>query len=238
MAEKRKKLPQFVTPKGTFRFPKLSEPDYGNEKFPKPDGEYSVQLLLPADSDEAKALIEKLTPMYEAALDEAKEAFKGLPIKSRKDFEKKGIKGPLPNSLFSEVYDKETEEPTGEITFKFAMRAGGTYKQGPKKGKQWSRKPVIVDAKGKPMRKCPGIWGGTIGKISFEAGPYFIEGTAAAGLRLALQGVQIIDLVTAGERSAASLGFGEEDGYEHEDAPAEEAAADAGEDATADAGDF
>lgn len=31
---------EFTAPGGTFKFPKLSEPDYGNEKFPKSDGEY------------------------------------------------------------------------------------------------------------------------------------------------------------------------------------------------------
>jgi hypothetical protein len=29
-----------VTPKGPFRFPKLTGPDYGNENFPKPDGDH------------------------------------------------------------------------------------------------------------------------------------------------------------------------------------------------------
>lgn len=240
MAEKKKfkKLPQFVTKTGVFRFPKLTEVDFGNKEYPKPEGEYSVQLLTQKDSETAIDLIAKLTPIHEAALDEAKKAFAELPVKTRKEFEKKGIKGPIANELYSEVYDKETEEPTGEIVFKFKMKASGVYKSGPKEGQKWSRKPIIVDAGGKAMKKCPDIWGGTQGKVSFEAGPYFISGTAAAGVKLALQGVQIIDLMTKGERSAESLGFKAEEGYEHEDVPADvgtEAPADA---PTDEAGDF
>jgi hypothetical protein len=33
------------TPKGTAKWPKLSEPDYGTKDYPKPDGEYSVKLV-------------------------------------------------------------------------------------------------------------------------------------------------------------------------------------------------
>ena len=37
--------------------------------------------------------------------------------------------------------------------------------------------------------------------------PYFIEGIAAAGLKLSLTGVQILELVSAGGASAESMGF-------------------------------
>jgi hypothetical protein len=170
-----------------------------------------------ASNPEAKAFLTELEPHYKAALAEAAELFKALPVGTRKAFEKKGVKAPQANPLFTEIYDKETEEATGEIFFKFAMRASGEYKKGPKQGQRWNRKPTIFDAKGKRMTKLPSIWGGTIGKVAFEAVPYFIPGTAAAGLRLALVGVQIIDLVAGGERSAKDLGFGAEDGYEHSD---------------------
>lgn len=178
-----------------------------------------------ADSKEAKAFIKELTPHYQAAMAEASEKFKELPVGTRKAFEKKGIKGPQENPLFSEIYDKETEEATGEIFFKFAMKASGVSK---KTNKPWSRKPTIFDAKGKRMVKLPAIWGGTIGRVAFEPGPYFIPGTAAAGLKLNLVGAQVIDLVAGGERSAKDLGFGEEEGYEHSDTdgPFEDASGD------------
>jgi hypothetical protein len=222
LSEARKKLPKFVSPKGPFRFPKLVEPDYGNEKYPKPDGEYSVQQVFKADSKEAKQLIKDLTPLYKEAIAEAAEKFKAMSVAARKKLERQGVKGPIENPLFNEIYDKETEEPTGEITFKFAGRASGERKKGPKAGTRWNWKPTIFDAKGKRIDKAPDIWGGTIGKVAFEAEPYFIEGSGAAGLKLKLLSVQIIDLVSGGSRSAADFGFEEEEGYAHEDAPDEE----------------
>ena len=237
--EKRPKRPQFVSPKGRFRYPKLNDPDYGNDKHRKPNGEYNVQLILKAGSPEAQKLIKDLTPLHQEALATASEQFKELSLKARKAFEKDGKTGPSLNALFETLYDKETEEETGEIGFKFATKASGVYQSGPKKGKPWKRKPEIFDAKGKRMFPAPAIWGGTEGKVSFEAGGYFVEGTAAAGLKLYLKGVQVLKLVSEGGASAESMGFGEEDGYEYsapDDAP-EGDFADATGEASSDGGD-
>jgi hypothetical protein len=209
------KKPKFVkmtTPRMTLKFPKLSAPDYGSKDYPKPDGEYSTKATLKADSPEAKAFIKALTPHYDAAVAKAEEEFKALKVETRKKLGKVNM-----NDMFTTLYDQETEEPTGEIEFKFAMKASGELKKGPKAGKRWERSPDIFDAKGLPMRKVPDIWGGTVARISFEIQPYFIPGTGAGGLKLALAGVQVIDLVSGGQRDAGSHGFGEEDGYTHED---------------------
>jgi hypothetical protein len=216
MAEK-KKLPSFVTPKGVFKFPKLNNPDRGTKEYPKPDGEYSVKLVVRQDDPAVVAFLEKLQPLFDEAVEAAEKEFKGLKVETRKKLKEVKV-----NPLFTTLYDKETEEPTGEIEFKFAMKASGKYSERhPKAGQRWQRKPTIFDAKGKPMTKAPDIWGGTIGKVSFEASPYFIPGTGAAGLRLALQAVQVIELRTAGSRSAKEYGFGEEEGFEYEE-PTEE----------------
>ena len=238
MAEPRKKLPQVVTPKGTFRFPKLSEPDYGNDKFPKPDGEYSVQLVLQKGSEEFKALMAKLETLHKEALAEASEKFDDLPVAARKTFEKKKIAGPQANPIYTELYDKETEEPTGEVFFKATMKASGKFKKGPKQGQKWERSPIIFDAKGRRMANVPAIWSGTVGKVSVEVSSYFIPGTAAAGIKLNLNGVQIIDLVSSGGRSAESMGFNAEDGYEHDDSMMEESAPAAAPTQDADEGNF
>lgn len=201
--DKKPKIFQGTTPAGTFQFPALSKPDYGNEKFPKPAGEYKVSLVL--TEDEAQPLIDKLTKEYEKAIEAAEEEFEKLPIGSRKK-----LKEVTRNDLFSTEYDKDTEEPTGNLIFKFKMTASGKNK----KGDAWTRKPSVFDAKGTVLKNVPNIWGGTIGKVSFQASPYFIPGTGAAGLSLRLQAVQVIDLVSEGSRSASSFGFGAEAGYE------------------------
>ena len=201
MTDKKQKLPSFTTPKGVFKWPRLNEPD---TKY-KAEGLYSVKLIL--DEQSAKALIAKLQPHFDAAVAEAKEKYAALPVKTRKEKEFKT------NKFFSPVYDEDTEEETGDVEFNFKMTASGVSK---KTGKPWTRKPRIFDAKGKPMVTIPAIWGGTVGKVAFEVMPFFNAAQCEAGLSLRLDAVQIIDLVSGGGKSASAYGFGEEEGYEHD----------------------
>lgn len=197
MAEKRKKPESFVTPAGTFVWPRLGEPD---TKF-KDAGEYSLKLRMSAE--DAQPLIDRLEPLFEAAVEEGRQAFANLPIANRKKLKELTI-----NPFFSPDYD-EDENETGDVLFKFVMTASGTNK---KTGKPWSRKPGVFDAKRRVMDGSL-VWGGTIGKVSFTTGPYFVAGQGACGLSLRLDAVQVLDLVSGGERSGEAYGFGEEDGY-------------------------
>lgn len=193
----------FTSPKGIFRYPTLDKPDFGNEKFPKPNGEYKVQLVVTPDV--AEILLKKLQPLFEAAVAEGEALFAKLPIASRKKLGELTV-----NDLVSVIYDKETEEPTGDVFFKFSTAASGVNA----KKEPWSRKIAVFDAKGKPLPKIPSIWGGTVGKVSFEAAAYFVPGTGTAGLKLYLTAAQIIELKSGGSRGASEYGFGEEEGYE------------------------
>jgi hypothetical protein len=219
MADKRPKLFKANTPRGIFKYPALTKPDFGNEKFPKPDGEYKVQLVL--TEDEAAPLIKKLQPEYEKAMEAAEAEFKTLKVEQRKK-----LKEVTKNDLYATEYDQETEEPTGNLIFKFTMKASGKNK----KGESWTRKPSIFNAKGISLKNPPSIWGGSEGIVAFEASPYFIPGTGAAGLSLRLQAVQLLELVSEGSRSASSFGFGQEEGYEEADEmPSGDSSDDAGE---------
>ncbi|HWL80082.1 MAG TPA: hypothetical protein VNR89_03955 [Roseomonas sp.] len=221
MADAKQRLPKITSPKGRLGFPKLVEPDYGNQQYPKPDGEFSTKLVVNADDPAVKAFIEKLQPFFDTAEDEAKEKFAALKAETRKKLGSYKM-----NPLFTELLDKETEEPTGEIEFKFARKASGEYKKGPKAGKRWQATVPLFDAKGRLIPThdkngdvrpdAPKVWGGTLARVSFEPSAYFIPGTGAAGLKLNLEAVQIIEL-GGGARSASSYGFGAEDGYAHEE---------------------
>lgn len=215
MADDKVKPIKMITPRVTFIWPKLNEPDYGNEKFPKPDGEFSVKARCKADDPAVVEMLNKLQPLLDAAIAKGKVEFSKLKVDQRKK-----LKDITVNPLFSTVYDQETEEATGDIEFKFAMAHSGTIKKGPKAGKKWERSPALFDAKGKPMKAA--IWSGTIGKVSFTVNPdgYFIPGTGAVGLKLGLEAVQVIQLANGRDRNAGSYGFGtEEDGYSEDDAP-------------------
>lgn len=233
---KRPRAPRFMSFKGTFKFPKVNEPDY---KFKK-EGEFSLKLVGREDDPAVKALIAQLEPLHQDAVVRGDEAFKKLAVKARKDFEQKGVKGAVVNPLYGVVYDNDTEEPTGEIEFKFSLPASGIVKNGKNAGKAWVRRPGIADETGKTVvpgidfqfvgpdedkdellaKKGPNVWGGTVGKVRFEVGlglddqpGYFVPGTAAAGLSLKLIAVQYIELVSAGERD---YGFGNEAGEDGE----------------------
>ena len=214
VANSRPRPPSFTSFKGTFKFPKLNKPD---TKF-KADGEFSVKLVGRIDDPAVLALIAKLEPLYLAAEHNAVAEFAKLSAVARKK-----LGQPTMNPLYTEVLDETTEQPTGDVEFKFARAASGTYKSGPKTGQKWHATIGIFDAKGVPVLKGPDIYGGTIGKVSFEVGlnqdgqpGYFIPGTGAAGLSLRLQAVQVLDLVSGGQRTAAGYGFGEEDGYAYD----------------------
>jgi hypothetical protein len=211
MATERKNLPKINSPALPAAWPKLDKPDYGSKQHPDPDGSYKTGLVGRLDNPAVQALVRKLEPLHAAAVAEAEEQFKQLKIDSRKKLGKVSV-----NPLYETLYDKETEEPTGEVKFTFKRRASGTFKKGPKTGQKWSHKLAVFDSKGRLMAKVPEIWSGSIIKVQFTASPYFIPGTGVAGLKLGLEAAQLIDLIKGGERSAKDYGFGEEDGYEHD----------------------
>jgi len=88
MPTKRVTAPTFTSFKGTFKYPKLNEPD---TKF-KAEGEYSVKLVGSAQDATVQALIAKLRPLHEAAAARGKALIK------------KG-KALTVNPLYSEVFD-------------------------------------------------------------------------------------------------------------------------------------
>lgn len=215
-APQRAKRIQLTTPVGVTVYPKLNKPDLGTKEYPKdPPGEYSVKLRVRQDDPAVKQLVARLTELHKVAVESGKEEAKGLKIDSRKKLEAKNGKGLIQvQGFFTEVFDKETEEPTGEIELKFSMKAGGEIKKGPRAGETWTAKPSIVDARGVVLGKAPDIWGGTKGRVAFEVteGGYFIPGTGLTGISLKLVGFQIVELVQGGQRSAASMGFGSVEG--------------------------
>lgn len=198
-----------VTPKGTFKFPKLNEPD---TKFKK-EGEYSVKLILSGeDKDKLEA---KLSDAYDRAIADGEAAYKALAVPARKKLEAKG--GFQANPLFTPLYD-DNEEETGEFEFKFNMAASGEIKKGPKIGQRWQRAPQLFDAKGKVIDPATTpIGGGSVGRVSYEAYPYFIPSSGAAGLSLKISAVQVIELRQFGQKSANAFGFEEEEGFSAEE---------------------
>lgn len=180
----KKKVERFVSPKGTASYPYLTKPD---TKF-NPDGEYKVSLIVAGD--DARKAIDFLAEQHEVAVAKAKKENAGKRVKE----------GDLPF----------IENDDGTVTFKFKLKAKVT----PKKGDPFEQKPVLFDAKGKPLVGEPKVGGGSTIKVSYEVVPYYTA-IAGAGVSLRLKAVQIIELKEySGGGDAESYGFGEEEGFE------------------------
>lgn len=192
MAE-RKKRPIHITPVGRAVWPKLTRPE---TKFDA-DGVYSVKLALPEHSEEAVALINLIEEAMDEALAEGKAKAKGKKVKQA-------------DPPYTEEIDRDSEQPTGNLLFSFKMRASGTRKD----GTPWTRRPNLYDAHRQPIRpEDVDIWNGTRLRVAYTTEPFYVP-ALGAGVSLRLQAAQIIELVSGGERDAASYGFeDEEDGY-------------------------
>lgn len=205
------KRPSFTSPAGVFKFPSLSKPDFGNVKFPKPDGEFKTGLVV--SRAVAQSLIDALQPEWEAAIKEGQAEFAKLPLPTRKKM------GELKEQPFyQDEFDPETEEETGNVIFNVKTKYGILDR---KTGEKRFNKIGLFDSKGAPLATGTAIYGGTVGKVAFQAAPYFVAGQGMAGISLRLSAVQVIDLVGPGSRTAAQHGFGKEDGYEASEDDAE-----------------
>ena len=189
-----------LTPKGSFKFPKLNTPDTY-----KGDTKYKNTLLVEPDAPEVQAWIEKLTRIRDEEVERVKqELIDG------------GKPGLAKKVTTREVYhmdtDKEGEE-TGLLAFHAAMKAEVKDK---KTGQLKQLRPKFFDAKGKLIKKVPDIWGGTIGRMGVDIRGSKRPADGAIGVTLYLDAVFILDLKSGGGRDASSYGFqGEDDGYSY-----------------------
>lgn len=176
-----------TTPACRLQYPKLIEPD---TKF-TPEGAYKVTCVLDAgDATEIADQLDQLLARH-----------------------KESLKAQAPSNKFKLAdLPWAFEEYDGKPSFviKTKMKAKGIDRD----GRPWSTAPALFDAKGAPVRdreSLRGMWSGTIGKVSFEACPFF-QAAIGAGITLRLRAVQVITLVE-NSGNAEGFGFGEEAGW-------------------------
>jgi hypothetical protein len=201
---------RLTTPTCKFQYPKLIEPE---TKF-NPEGVYKIVALIdPRDADPIATALDELLEKH-----------------------KESLKAQAPTQKFKLVdlpWSYEEVDGTPYFIVKAKMKAKGIDRD----GRAWTSAPALFDAKGKPVAdrsSLKGMWSGTVGKVSFEACPFY-QAAIGAGITLRLKAVQVISLVES-SGSADSFGFGEEDGW----SPSQEAAVpfDASGSITSDDGDF
>lgn len=174
---------------GTAMWAKVFEPD---TKF-NPAGDYSINVQMP----EAKSaeMSEKLETIVQAKFDEAIENDPRL-------------KNTLTtHPVCQPVYDRDTGDATGNVEFKFKLKA----KIQKKDGTWYEQEPAVVDAKRTPITKETLIGNGSKVKVAFEPIPYVMQATKKVGVSLRLKAVQVINLVEYGNSSSSM--FDEEDGF-------------------------
>lgn len=174
----------------------------------KPEGVYEVRLAYdnmddPAVAAFVKAQEDARDKLFDETVERLKSEGKGAAAKQLK-------KG----DILKPELDKESGEETGRYLFKASMKASGQRKD----GTPWTQKPKFFDAKGKELKNPPMVSAGSVLKLSVELNPYIMEASKEVAVSLRLKAVQIISLVSRGERSFGSYGFEAEDGDEIEDA--------------------
>ena len=174
---------------GTALWAKVFEPD---TKF-NPLGDFSINLQMPVA--DAAVMSEKLESIVQA---EFKEAIEKDPR--------------LKNTLSTQevcqpVYDRDTGDDTGNVEFKFKLKA----KVQKRDGTYYEQQPAVLDSKKVPISKDTLIGNGSKVKVAFEPIPYVMSSTKKVGVSLRMKAVQVIDLVEYGN-SATSV-FDEEDGF-------------------------
>jgi hypothetical protein len=177
---------RLTTPKATFKYPKLIEPE---TKF-TPEGHYKVTAVIPAE--DAGPMADQLDALFEA--------------------HKASLKAQAPSQKFKAIdpsYGYEDIDGKPCFTISVKMKAKGMDRD----GRAWSAVPALFDASGAPVKdreSLRGMWSGTEGRVSFEACPFY-QPALGAGITLRLKAVQILKLVESGG-SADSFGFQEETG--------------------------
>ena len=168
-----------VSVAGEAIYPHLMKPDVRFNEL----GEYKVTLKL--DKQDASEMVKDIDQAIEDSLAKAQKDNKGKTVKSA---------------------PKPYKEESGNVFFKFKMKASGVNK---KTQEKFTQRPQLLDSKKNPIAPSTSIWGGSIMKIAYEPFPYFTP-MLGAGISLRLKAVQVIKLVEGKSNNV----FKEEDGFE------------------------
>lgn len=179
----RSKFQVVVTPAGEAVFPWLNEPDTRY----KQEGEYHVNLSIP--EKQAQPLVERLEGILNTFISSELTAAQRRALVPQKVFSEEYTRPPKDAS--DKVKAEWEGEPTGNLLFKFKMKAIVTPKNKP----PFEQKPVIVFAEDGSAVEEPVYSGSTI-RIKGQVVPYVNAAAGAVGVSLRLKSVQVIDLVT------------------------------------------
>lgn len=205
--KKRNEYPTMITPRGVVAWANLNEPDY---EYKKEEGEFHVRIRPNTNEPSYTELVELATKVRDEFLEETTDELRR---------QKKGalIAKLHTVDVVKEEIDRETAQPTGEMLIRAGMKHHITIKNGPKAGQSFDKVPDFFNAQGARLKNPPRIGSGSELKLSVRIVPYLMPKDGEVGVSYQLEGVQILKLVTGGQRSASDHGFGVEEGDTIED---------------------
>lgn len=181
MAAAKKQL--FTTPLGIAApYASLHKPDFGNDQFPQPRGEYKVNLIVPLKL--GAPMIAKLQKIADDSYAEMVAENKANPPKVAAG------KRPVPVRQGDMPW---FEDGNGNVVFKFKCYA--SYE---KDGEKREINLKVADSRGKKMDVVPNISGGSELKVRFSVFPYKWNTAVGASIKLQLDGVMLVKLVEFG----------------------------------------
>ncbi|MGL5965361.1 MAG: hypothetical protein ACRCZ2_13345 [Fusobacteriaceae bacterium] len=195
----------YTTPVGVVgAYPYLQKPDKGNENFPKPRGEWSCKLAIPADK------AQKLINMLEAASEANFKRYNEVDFP--KQVAEAKAKGKKPPRKFTETNDFFYEDGEGNCVFTFKGHASWEDK------KAGEVKPIdlrVYDSKGARIMQVPRINKDSEGRVEFSIVAYN-SAVAGVGLKLQISKFQLLKLVEFSGGGNDTFGSDFEDEYEGE----------------------
>lgn len=183
-----------TTPTAPCLWPRLRVPD---TTF-KPDGEYSISLVL--NEDEAEVLRSKASAHLAKFIEEQKK------LSGKKSLSMAN------SSPFKADSDKEGNE-TGKVRVSFKMKASVVSK---KTGNKMDFTPAVFDKFGQPYTGDLG--NGSKCRVNFEVNPWY-SAALGAGISFRLRAVQVLEVkASSGATDAKSFGFETSESESIEDA--------------------
>jgi len=202
MANDRPNYEVFTSPAGEAVYPWLTKADTRHDA----KGVFKTDLSLPFElAQDFIAKLEKTRNDFIQTLPVNKQkSMTPVPV-YREEFTRPDIPEGATDEEKQAIWDAWEGEPTGNVLFRFKMKA----RVEPKEGEAFDQKPTIVSADtGEKIDDA--VYGGSILKVKGQIVPYTAPASNTVGVTLRMKAVQVIELVSGGGDSSFWTDFGSE----------------------------
>jgi hypothetical protein len=188
MSDKKPMYDAFTSPAGEAVFPWITRADTTYDA----TGLYHCDLSVPFElAQDFIAKLESTRDAFIATLPVAKQQALAPRAVYKEELTRPEYPEDASDADKQAIRDAWVGEPTGNVLFKFKLKA----KVQPKDGDGWTQKPVVVAADTGEAVESP-VFGGSIIRVRGQIVPYTNDAAQAVGVTLRMKAVQVIELVT------------------------------------------